>query len=879
MKGQLVVPASPPPSPDEVSSIAEFVAALRRMRDWSGQTYRQLTRRAETAGDILPASTTVTMLSRSSLPREELVSAFVRACGLDEATAARWVALRGALASNSTSGGGTSPIPREGRWHALERDVVPAMLPTDIADFTGREEDVTALCQHLLGLDQDTRRHHATPVATISGMGGVGKTTLAVHVGHRLTTAYPDGQLYVNLRGVDTSPLRSGDVLAKFLRALGVDSRMIPADEAERAELLRTHLAGRRVLLLLDNAASEEQVRPIIPGTATCAVVITSRSRLTGIEGARRLDVDVFPPAAALRLLAAVAGGDRVTAEHLDATQIVTLCGGLPLAIRVAGARLAGRPAWRLGHLATMLGDERRRLDWLATGDLAVRASLTLSYQALDERTRGLLRLLSVFDLPDFPAWLVAVVLEETLASGVAHAEALVDAQLLTAAGSDVCGQQRYRIHDLVRLFARERASQEETGEAVATALRRGFGGWLAIAERMARHMPGPCYAAISGPARRPPMDWSHPDLSAPDPGLWFDAERATLLSTIRQACALGYDDFAFDLAGCMEKYFDVRGMYRDWADVNTEVMSVCQAAGNRLGEAVMLRGLIDLTTWIDDRPAGDAMSRQHDEAARLLEMFTHLRHEPGMSDAAVMCAWALAAAGDHSAAAARASEALQLAERSGHRGGRIRARLALSLISYEQGRFADAALLTEMLDEARALNNPRWVATVLQFAGTALADLGHFARSQQMLHESLSIAQRYGDTYTEVFTLVALARLDLRRGASTARETAEAAVALSREYNMTHHLAEALLLLGEIELTEDHAAEAIDRLEESVALWRTRGWHSLHATALERLGHAYARTGSPAAQQAFDEARVLSARLLVTAGRGLKIDQRAKPA
>ncbi|MCX4471657.1 NB-ARC domain-containing protein [Micromonospora sp. NBC_01655] len=855
------------PKPDEITSAEEFVAALRQLRAWSDLTYRQLARRAEAAGDVMPASTTATMLARSSLPRSEIVAAFVRACGLDEAATATWVTVRNTLATTATRPKGTASAPPDVPQPVPDGLAVPAMLPADIADFTGREEHVTPLCEYLAGVRRDGRQHHAAPIAAISGMGGVGKTTLAVHVAHRLAAAYPDGRLYVNLRGAEASPLRSGDVLARFLRALGVPSQVIPADETERAELYRTRLADRRVLLVLDNAATEKQVRPLLPGTATCAVLLTSRIRLTGIEGARRVDLDVFPPATAIRLLASVTADERVTAQHAQAAQIVGLCGGLPLAVRVAGARLAARPTWQLGHLAAMLGDERRRLDQLAAGDLAVRASLALSYQGLEPEVRRLFRLLSLFDLPDFPAWFTAVVLDATLERGVEHAEALVDAQLLTAAGTDVAGQQRYRFHDLVRLFARERASLEETGESLAGALTRGFGGWLAITERMAKHIPGPCYAAIGGPAPRPSMDWLQRSPSYTDAGRWFDAERAALLSLIRQTCVLGLDDVAFDLAGCMEKYFDVRGMYSDWADTNTEVMSVCRAAGNLLGEAVMLRGLIDVTTWTTDGPDGDAMSRLRDEAFRLLGMFTELRHEQGMCDAAVMCSWALTAIGDHPAAAAHASRALHLAKRSDHPGGRIRARLALSIVSYEQGRFAAAAGgLTGALDEARALGNPRWVATVLQFSGIAHRELDDFERSQRMLHESLGISRYYGDRYTEVLTLLALARLDLRRGGPDARTTAEAAVTLSREYNMSHHLAEALAVLGEIELAEDCPARAIGHLEESVAMWRTRGWHSMQAAALTSLGRAYAHTEPSAARRAFEEAAAIFTRLGDTA-------------
>lgn len=855
------------PSPDGLTGPGEYVAALRQLRAWSDLSYRQLARRAEAVGEMLPASTTASMLARSSLPRSDVVATFVRACGLDETVVLMWVTARNTLAAASTRTAAAAPVTYDTSQPAPNGGSVPAMLPADIADFTGREDHVASLHEFLSGATDTDGHHHAPAIATISGMGGIGKTALAVHVAHRLAGTHPDGQLYVNLRGADASPLQSGDVLARFLRALGVPNQVIPADETERAELYRSRLADRCVLVVLDNAATEEQVRPLLPGTASCAVILTSRARLTGIEGARRVDLDVFPPTTAIRLLARITTDERVTAQHTGAAQIVTLCGGLPLAVRVAGARLAARPTWHLGHLATMLGDERRRLDQLTAGDLAVRASLALSYQGLDPTVRRLFRLLGLFDLPDFPAWFAAAMLESTLDTGIEHAETLVDAQLLTAADTDVAGQQRYRFHDLVRIFARERAEVEETGESLASALTRGFGGWLALTERMARHIPGPCYAAISGPGPRPATGWAERYAPNVDPGLWFDADRTALLSLIRQACLLGRDDVAFDLAGCLEKYFDVRGMYSDWIDTNTEVMSACRAAGNLLGEAVMLRGLIDVTTWTTDGGDGEAMSRMHDDAFRLLDMFTQLRHEQGICDAAVMCSWALTAAGDHPAAITYATRALQLANQSEHQGGRIRARLALSIAHYEQGRFDHAAAgLVHALDEARALDNPRWVATVLQFAGITHRQLDNLEHSQQMLRESLTISRHYGDTYTEVLTLLALARLDLQRGDPAARTTAETSVALSREYHMSHHLAEALEVLGEIELADGFPARAIGHLEESVAIWRTRGWHSMQATALTNLGKAYAQIEPLAARGAFEEAGAILTRLGDTA-------------
>ncbi|MGC5291306.1 ATP-binding protein [Micromonospora sp. DT231] len=858
-----------PPNPNGVTEPGEFTAALRQLRAWADLSFRQLAQRAETAGEVLPASTTASMLARATLPRSDIVATFVRACGLDGSDVARWVATRNALAAAPTRSDHAAPVMHDAPQPTPDDGPVPAMLPPDIADFTGREEQVPSLLKHLSGATRASQHHHAPVIATISGMGGVGKTALAVHVAHRLSETYTDGQLYVNLRGADASPLQPGDILARFLRALGVPNQGIPADETERAELYRTRLAGRSVLLVLDNAATESQVRPLLPGTATCAVLVTSRARLTSIEGAHRVDLDVFSPTTAIRLLARIITDKRLTAQQAAAERIIALCGGLPLAVRVAGARLAARPRWHLGHLATMLGNERRRLDQLAAGDLAVRASLALSYQGLDPTARRLFRLLGLFDLPDFAAWFAAAILDSGLDLGVEHAEALVDAQLLTAAGTDGAGQQRYRFHDLVRIFARERAAVEETDESITAALTSGFGAWLALTERMAGHIPGPCYAAISGPTARPATGWVDRYTPSIGPGLWFDAERAALLSLIRQACLLGLDDVAFDLAGCMEKYFDVRGMYSDWVDTNTEVMSACRAAGNLLGEAVMLRGLIDVTTWITDGDGdGDAMSRLHDGAFRLLDMFTLLGHEQGMSDAAVMCSWALTAAGDRPAAITYATRALQLANRSGHPGGRIRARLAMSVAHYEQGRFDDAAAgLADALGEARVLDNPRWVATVLQFSGITHRELANFERSHSMLHEALSISRHFGDTYTEVLTLLALARLDLRRGdPAAARGTADTSALLSRKYHMGHHLAEALQLLGEIEMADGCPARAVNHLEESVAIWRTRGWHSMQAAALTSLGKAYAQTEPSAAGRAFEEAAAIFTRLGNTA-------------
>jgi DNA-binding SARP family transcriptional activator len=480
---------------------------------------------------------------------------------------------------------GSPPLATPGRmW------TVPRLLPPDIPDFTGRIGQIEHLRSLLAGESRAEWEPTALVVAAIAGMGGIGKTALAVHAAHLTAESYPDGQLYVNLRGAEAAPLDAADVLARFLRATGIDSKAIPPDASERAELYRTHLAGRRVLVVLDNAASEEQIRPLLPGSPTCAVLITSRARLTGIEGARRIHQDVLPPDEAVELLVRAADRELIPTQRGDATEIVQHCGLLPLAVRAAAARLAARPSWRLADLARMLRDQRSRLDQLAAGDLEVRASLALSYQGLDDETRRLFRLLGLFDVPDLPGWVAAAVLQTSMKRGVARVEALVDAHLLSDAGVDAAGQRRYRFHDLVRLYAREHAEVEDSVAVQASAYIRGLGAWLAVAEWMAAQVPGPCLAPIHRSVPRPQLDFARDwALSHEDPLVWFDAERAALMSVVRQACRLNLQELAFDLAGCLKKYFDLRGLHVERGPTYERFVAACRSAGNLRGEPVML--------------------------------------------------------------------------------------------------------------------------------------------------------------------------------------------------------------------------------------------------------------------------------------------------
>jgi len=331
--------------------------------------------------------------------------------------------------------------------------VSPAQLPADIADFTGRALQLARLRDVLRGASS------AMPVAVVTGSAGVGKTALAVHAAHDLRADFPDGQLYVDLRGSDARPAEPGEVLLSFLRALGVQAAVPDAVE-HRAALFRSAVSGRRLLVVLDNARDATQVGPLLPGGPGCAVLITSRTAMAEPAGAQFVDLGVPGADEALELFAKVAGSERVAAEPFAAHDVVAACGFLPLAVRIVAARLSTRPSWTVAALAVRLGDERRRLDELKIGNLAVESSFQLSYAQLRGDQSRAFRLLAVPDVPELTAPIAAALLDTDEPRAEVLCESLVDACLLD---SPVPG--RYRFHDLVRLYARRQAKPgERTG-------------------------------------------------------------------------------------------------------------------------------------------------------------------------------------------------------------------------------------------------------------------------------------------------------------------------------------------------------------------------------------------------------------------------------
>jgi DNA-binding SARP family transcriptional activator/Tfp pilus assembly protein PilF len=453
-------------------------------------------------------------------------------------------------------------------------------LPMDTIEFTGRRAELRRL--HQLAGDAST----AVVIGAIRGMAGIGKTRLAVRAAHELVGAgqFDEIQLWADLMGFDAvrRPAEPAAVLENFLHWLGVPGRQVPAGVDERAALYRDRLHDKRALVLLDNAATEDQVRPLLPGSSTSFVLITSRHSLAGLDGAQPLALDVFGTTDAIALLARIAGGDRVAAEPEAAERIVALCGHLPIAITLAARRLQARPTWTLRDLANRLARAEHRLDQLTAGNRAIRTTFDLSYQALGSAEAELFRLLGLHPGDDVTSDSVAALVDTTPERAESLLESLLDDHLVLSAE-----RGRYRCHDLLRGYARERAGADQTAEEQAAALRRVL-GWYLYAAHGASHMlendfqrrtdPDPAYQ----PRYVPQFDSQDEALA------WFTAERANLVAAIDS----GDDIVAWQLTEAMLSFFRLRGDHDTWISTHHVALAAARRQGNREAEALMLSRL-----------------------------------------------------------------------------------------------------------------------------------------------------------------------------------------------------------------------------------------------------------------------------------------------
>jgi tetratricopeptide (TPR) repeat protein/transcriptional regulator with XRE-family HTH domain len=695
---------------------------------------------------------------------------------------------------------------------AAGEPAVPFLLPPDIADFTGRPELVKEISALLAGAPPGAEPLAAMVVSAVVGGGGVGKTTLAVHVAHRVRTRFPDGQLYMDLRGAKGSPAAPEEVLGRFLRALGVDAALIPEGSDERAELYRSLLADRRVLVVLDNAASEAQVRPLLPGSPTCAVLVTSRARLAGLEGARLVDLDVLDLEQAVALLGRIVGSERVAAEPEAAAELAQLCGRLPLALRVAGARLAARPHWQLAQLVARLVDERQRLDELAYGHLAVRASLTLSHQALEPAARVLFGRLGLLQAPDVAAWVGAALLDTSVERASELADRLVDARLLEVAGRDATGQVRYRFHDLVGVYAHERAEAEDPPAERSAALARTFGAWLHLAEHADARLGNPLLEPIYGVAPRWPVEQASAGRLLADPLAWLEAERGGLVAAVTQAASLGMVGLAWELTSALTQFLATRLYLDDWRRCTSEALTATRQAQDERGEAAVLLSLGILHRFHRVNEALDCW-----QAA--LRVFERLGDDTGRA----MCLAALALYRNDRAAFQQRRQQLQQALAILGQDGSPRARACmlhrLGILYHNHGRLEPARqCFQEALELHRGLGSRRGTATLLYRLGAVRIKQGRDQEAVSLLQQALAILRPDGDRLSGTPAEVCLgtALVHLRRHAQ-ARPLLEPW--LHSDYSFIRGWA--LRALGELHHAQGRYDDARAALREALRLFR----------------------------------------------------------
>ncbi len=656
------------------------------------------------------------------------------------------------------------------------KSVVPQQLPLDVPGFTGREAELAQLD----GLRVEAGEQPATVViALVSGTAGVGKTAMAVHWAHRARPHFPDGTLFANLRGYDPAgvPVQPDEVLDGFLRSLGVPPESIPPNVEERSALFRSQLDGRRVLIVLDNAGTSEQVRWLLPASASCLVMVTSRSQLSGLvvrDGARRVPVDSLAVPEALALLRRLMGPVRVDAEPGEAAELARLCGYLPLALCVAAERANTRPHLLLADLTQELAEQYDRLDLLAADDdetTAVRAAFSWSYKALAPAAARMFRLLGLHPGPDISLAAVTALSARTRHQARRQLDVLTSVHLLQEISRD-----RYRFHDLLRVYALDRAHADEPAPERANAVRRVLDWYVHTADAADR---------VLMPRRRhipldPPDPASRPlELTTPGAALeWCETERANLVAATRHAAETGLSGIAWKLPFALWSYFTVRKRWSDWIITHQLGLIATRQSGDAYGGARLLTSIANAYRDVRDfdaafehfeqaislaRKIGD---RWIEAAALNLLGIAHrdLRHFSEASDC-----------GEH---------ALEIFDTIGDLWGKA---WALSVLGETYGNLQRHDTAIDYSHQALALFNriddPWGAGWTLSSLAQTYRHLHRFDEALDHAHQALAAARGIGNRQGEALALYTLGKIQNDTGQITpARKSWQHALAIFEE-------------------------------------------------------------------------------------------------
>lgn len=730
--------------------VAEFCAALRQLQEGCGLDRAELARRLNYSRSQLY------QILDGGIRRppewDRLVGPLVRACTRnDERAVAAWRRRHGVLVDVYTEL--RRRTQRDGAPHLSPGPmrVIPAQLPADVDVFTGRAEELAELDRLLAADRSGGRASTAVVISAVSGTAGVGKTALALRWAHRVRRDFPDGQLYVNLRGYDPDqPLSAGDALAGFLRALGMAGQEIPLEVDERAAAYRSLLDGRRTLVVLDNAATVEQLRPLLPGAGSCLVLVTSRDSLAGLvarHGAQRLDLDLLPPEDAVALLRALIGG-RVETEPDAAVTLAKQCARLPLALRVAAELAAARPAISLAALVAELADEQRRLRMLdAGGDprTAVRGVFSWSYQHLPADAARAFRLLGLHPGPDLDSY-AAAALTDTSRN---HAQHLIDL-LARAHLIQPTSPGRYGMHDLLRAYANHLANSDDSDDDQRAALTRLFDHYLATAAaamdilQPASQHRRPCVSPPATPA--PPL----PDLAAAR--TWLGAERATLSAACAHTAAHGWPSHTTRLSSTLFCYLEVGGRYPDALSIYTHALHAARHTGDQSAEADALNNLGLVYEKLGRYPQA---AKYHQQAFTL---FSSIGDQAGEAYALDNLGIVYRQQGLYEQADGYLQQALTLARKIGDRTVEAYALSDLGIVYWRWGRYQQADdHLQPALALFREIGYLAGEAEVLDNLGIAHRRQGRYQQAVDHHQRAVALFREIGDRYCEATALSSL--------------------------------------------------------------------------------------------------------------------------
>ena len=685
---------------------------------------------------------------------------------------------------------------------AMPTGLTPRMLPPAVPDFTGRVTEQNTLLNQL-------RDAGKTRWILLCGPAGIGKTALALRAAHTAAQHFPDGQLFVRMRQPDGRPLPPSVALGSLLAGLGFRGTAIPETLADRANLYRSAMADRVILVLADDVLDEDQARHLLPGTPSSALLLTSRSRLPGVEALSRLALTPLSPTDAHAVLTGILGPQKTTAEPVATTQLISHCAGLPLALRIAAARLASQPLLSLHHLERLLADERNRLDWLRLGDLEVRASLTLSYNHLKPPEQRLFRLLGALHAPDFPAWTANALLDDNTTAPQHLLDTLADAHLIEITPAN--GQARYHLHPLVHLLATELTDRHDTPTERHIALQRLTEGLLTTADAAARAMkqrfvldelPNGCWM--------PPPEIT--ELARAQPVAWMSGEGKTIQAIVEHAAPAGLVAHAWLLFQRLA-YELLRRNDLDTQDrLITYLLPIVCATADVRGEATLLRFRCDVLAY------RDRYSEIPDIARRVVASRHGCHDTPGEVEARRLVGAALINQGQWNDGRSELRIALNL-------GRQIGDHLGISKVLYALASRPTVEPAARKRAYAEALNEARLgdasTGEILRDFGLLLANDGHPDRGADLLKLALVEFEEVGDAWRAATAEIALARIWIDLGAL---EQAERLLTKGRQTILAHSdgfgLGAALFVESQLARARGQASLSAELDARGQAIW-----------------------------------------------------------